>query len=398
MDAEKCQDCVEAGARSPLILCGYTGIKPVFSVEAYDKSEHWRTAKHDVNRKFKLLLACWKGGEKPSFDDPGDVCPETLTREQDYRDQMNENLQAAKSARLKSVFRMSLLTPLFLLTIAVHLWLAWMAFTVGERIDAGDITFREGTFANWIAEYFGGVRAFLYGGFFVWLIVLIILLQIVFYLRHRTTDVIVENIHRFFDQHIDQHWARDLKDLLARIGDGDRSDVKENSALRVYHLHSVWRRLERLSARIEAAWTDFRDVSGEGGPASPRGTAIPYGLFLIIIFFVLILLVIPAMALGDEVPIDVYDPFVGYAGLMLLLVIPTTIFCWWRLKRNSLYVGDRIEAAILLLPDAKAVQARNKLSEKEISERERRFADLDPTPLVVERYRSALSDLDRLIS
>ncbi len=398
MDAEKCQDCVEAGARSPLILCGYTGIKPVFSVESYDKNEHWRTAKHDVNRKFKLLLACWKGGQKPSFDDPGDVCPETRTREQDYRDQMNENLQAANSARLKSVFRLSLLTPLFWLTVAVHLWLAWMAFTVGARIDAGDITFREGTIMSFVAENIGGVTAFLVGGFIVWLIVLFILLQIVFYFRHRATDVIVENIHRFFDQHIDQHWARDLKELLARIGDGDRSDVKENSALRVYHLQSVWRRLERLSARIEAAWTDFRDVSGEGGPASAIGTAVLYGIFLALIYFVLVLLAIPAMALGDEVPIDVYDPFVGYAGLMLLLVIPTIICCRWLLRWNSRDLGDRIEAAILLLPDAKAVQARNKLSEKEISERERRFADLDPTPLVVERYRSALSDLDRLIS
>ncbi|MEL7240202.1 MAG: hypothetical protein AAGK78_15195, partial [Planctomycetota bacterium] len=183
-----------------------------------------------------------------------------------------------------------------------------------------------------------------------------------------------------FAQEIDQTWISHLQSMLARLGDGDRIEQTANVSRRVYHVFSVWRRIERFSARLDPSFYGFRRAVENDKPA---GLAFSVWFTYALIVFLGYNIWIFTIAGGGGAAAQEFGDLRLAFGVMIVAALPLLISVALRLRENAIAVADRLERALL---DEGGLRRRA------------RYADLDPYPLVIERHRSALDDLKHLIT
>ncbi len=386
---------------SPIDICRYRELAPVFEIHRYDNQAHWKGVKDDVNEKFSGTSAT-----PPGHADYERCAQERASGKYDKPDPLDwiwkgsivssPNADAGNRLRLQAVLKLNLFAFLMRGTILVFAMIAWCAFYYGGIFDRGEWTFIEENAFNWFLrapmETFGGAHGLIVFGVCAWAAAMLAFGYWLWLRRRGDTQEAVDRINGFFDAEIDEHWVKDLKLLLARMADDDREKLIDFAPTRAYHALSVWRRLDRFSARLEPAWRDYRETRETDklalrNPSMARWSVLRFWLFVVLGFVIWI----QRRALNDGVSIDLYSDFFRLLAEAAFLSLVALWAQWAALKSSANWIADSLEAALLGIT-VEAVRKRNRSAQKALSERERRFSELDPYPFLLKRYRSALSD------
>ena len=323
------------------------GIALDFNIAAYERRQHMEDAAAEVDAKHDALATTW---------------------------------QRSWGLNLRAILAMDALPVFAILTFAAVVFAAFVAHALGARIDGGDVTVPDHPAFNWLLGGNAGVKLALliYSLWFFFMHVA--LLPLMFLRRRRASGRVAESVETFFAKEIDQWWIDHLRAMLARLGDGDRSVQTDNVSRRAYHILCVWRRIERFSARLEPSVAGYRGAVEETRPLQFAIRAwIGYAIIVFLGYNLWILTVAGSGGAGAQ---D-FDDLRRVFDILILLALPAIMTAAWRLRISARAVGDRIEDALLMQGGVR---------------RRAHYADLDPYPLIVERHRSALDDLEHLIT
>ena len=331
-----------------------------FDSAKYDPKEQWKKIKKDVVKKSAALKSQWNDHKRPKNNcDP--------------------------------ILRLRLFLPLAFLTLAFFLALTWRAFIWEGMSKNGDITL-PAVLSDTLPVASDPAILLILAVLFVGFLALLTILFAVRLFQLQAERKIRESIVAFFDCHLDQCWVAFLRQAASRIGASDRKDAKDVTANTCLCAMVLWRRLERFSSRSEASWSVFREEREKTRKGQLVGLVLIYP-----ILYMVIRLFIENQALRNAAPIELYADYFKWLHLFLLLSILFSIFIYFTLRRFATATANDIEAA-LGNEDVTVVRDRRAGKHNNATVREMRFAQLDPTALIIDRYRSALDDLATIMT
>ena len=384
---------------SPIDVGQYTGLAPIFEIVRYDETAQWVSAKQDVNDKFATLQGIWKGPKTKWFHPlPRFIWQHFVAdpwRHANPRTQAN--LKTGFELNLAAILRLQWFNTLVFATLIFELALAWFAFNRGGLLMEGNLTLLPGSFEQRLVDFVGPFNGYLIFGNMIWTLILLIFVEALRYHRIDRVQKASDAIDEYYDKEVYGHWLDDLQHILSRMGDGDRNDVAQNTATRSYHALMIWRRIERLAARVEPLWSDFRDDNfiqySNANPVIAFARWFLSGIFILLI----VTSSMQEQALAGQLSYDMVEPFLPMMAFAVLVVslIPVTVV-FLRLRRQAKESADKLESAIknLSVEEVKRrIEVKKKGGAVGLSDREEKYAHLDPIPALIERYRSALDDL-----
>ena len=344
------------------------GIHLDYDVAAIDREQHWRDANADVQNAMRKYRLAWE--KSKDAVDATDPIPALVAFGVRQR-----NPGRLRWSHMLRNFIMFWIIPA---TIAYGIWLAWKAATTGVRLRDGDITLASNLFPNiWLPS---GPLDVIALGVGAWILVMALFSFMLFLWRRGHVDAIEERIGQFFDVYVDKLWIEHLKSIMARLGDGDRKEKQKNTPRKLYHLLAIWRRIERFSAKLEPA-LDFY-LSTQRLNRFP--TVMVYVIYTMLLYIVA-LITVPIYLDTNDMALSDFGSLMSALQLLWLVFFVLLLALDRFIHRNAMRNWSRVVDATLLDRSGG------------VSEREKRFAELDPYPVIIERYRSDLDDLRRLI-
>jgi len=327
--------------------CGFDPANYAININQYDPAQEWAEIKSDVAAKITEIQSTW--------------------------------------APIASLL---LLRPFwlcfFILFFAAPI-LAWLTFDWRNLSRAGDLSLPGFAHIGPLASldpalvYSGAASAAVIG-------VLAAILGWVTTAQHMCGRGAAEKLRMFFDLSHDQCWVFHLSEAVAQLGAVDRSAAKNDVIKQCLIASTMWRRLERFTGASALLWNRMRRKQKEDRRSW-------YWLMIASLELCLIIAIVAwvhIQSLKLAVDIRSFDEFFFWfstftAAAAVTLVV---VFLFMRWRANA--AADHVAAVLFAQPPAGTPPT----PPAGLTEREKRIAALDPAPLILRRYRSALDDLE----
>ena len=346
-------DCITKGN---VIACMPTIPVSKFDFDEYDRVNEWVAAKSDVSAKIAELTAIWSRSDE--------------------------------KYAIKSILNLKwFLTLAFATLICCHL-LAMQTFLWKGLNDNGDLSL-----PLFYPEALQSINpAYVMSGtwFVIGLLLIVAIVGAIHQSNKQTGRRAAEAVRDFYDQEIDQHWVKHLKEVVSMIGAGNREEVKDEAS--TYSLYAIrfWRRIERFAARAEPIWTFYRleREDQRKNKWAPIILYFPIAAIFISNFY-------HARALTDGVTVEIYVPLFKLHFIFSALAMILIVLIYRALHESAICVADKIEAAIAQ-EDVPTIRRRRRAKKtaantmRGLNTREKRYAEHDPMPLILDRYKTAL--------